>query len=70
MFFYLENFDMTFNQKVELKKTSSDKNKRYFFSPKHILQEDIFGDLKAYIINVHEPGTCLKNESFSSVLEE
>ena len=61
---------MSFNQKVKLKKTSSDENKCYFFSPKHMMQEDIFEVLKAYIINVHEPDTCMKNESFSSVLEE
>ena len=61
---------MSFNQKVKLKKTSSDENKCYFFSPKHMMQEDIFVVLKAYIINVHEPDTCMKNESFSSVLEE
>ena len=31
------------------------------------MQEDIFVVLKAY---VHEPDTCMKNESFSSVQEE
>ena len=65
MFFYLQNVDMSFNQKVKLKKTSSDENKCYFFSPKHMMQEDIF-----VVLNVHEPDTCMKNESFSSVLEE
>ena len=29
------------------------------------MQEDIF-----VVLNVHEPDTCMKNESFSSVLEE